>query len=139
MSNKTIRVVGCFLHYQDTFLILHRRSDKPDANTWGLPAGKVQPNETDEVALLRELKEETGYEATPDELEFLGVHIYNFPEFTLEFPTYRIYLNKPIDVQFQSSEHTEFKWVTPAECYAMPHETLIRGLPELMDSVGYAH
>jgi ADP-ribose pyrophosphatase YjhB (NUDIX family) len=38
---RELRVVGCFLWYQDKFLIVLRHPNKPDANMWGLPAGKV--------------------------------------------------------------------------------------------------
>jgi len=36
-----------------------------------LPAGKVQLGETDAHAMIREIKEETGYNAKEEELHFL--------------------------------------------------------------------
>lgn len=55
-----LRVVGCFLEYEGKFVLLHRHAHKPNGGTWGLPAGKVEPGESDTAAVLRELWEETG-------------------------------------------------------------------------------
>jgi len=132
---KTIRTAGCFLEYDGKFVILHRQPHKPEGNTWGLPAGKVDPGETDQDAVLRELWEETGYRAKPDELEFLGEEIFHFPELTVEFPTFRVRLTKPFDVTQREGEHQDHKWVTADECYAMPD--LIHGLHDLLVRIGY--
>lgn len=67
-----MRIVGCFLEYDSKFVILLRHSHKPSGDTWGLPAGKVEAGEDDKTALLRELREETGYKADESELLHLG-------------------------------------------------------------------
>lgn len=126
MPKPKIRVAGCFVEYGGKFLILHRIEGKPDGNTWGLVAGKVNDKETDEHTIIREIKEETGYNASHDELKFLGDYIYDFPDLYLEFPTYRLALPELIEIRLKTSEHTEYKWVTPEECLAM--KDTIRGL-----------
>jgi ADP-ribose pyrophosphatase YjhB (NUDIX family) len=65
-----LRVVGCFLEYDGKFVVLLRRPEKPDGDTWGLPAGKVEEGESDKSAVLRELHEETGYDANLKELQY---------------------------------------------------------------------
>lgn len=67
-----MRVVGCFLEYNDKFVILLRQKHKPDGDTWGLPGGKVEQGEDDVEAIIRELEEETGYKATQNQVELLG-------------------------------------------------------------------
>ncbi|MFE0106402.1 (deoxy)nucleoside triphosphate pyrophosphohydrolase [Streptomyces sp. NPDC059009] len=56
-------VVGAAL-YDDGRLLAARRSAPPElAGGWELPGGKVEPGESCEDALVRELREELGVEA----------------------------------------------------------------------------
>lgn len=132
---RNLRTVGCFIEYDGKFVILHRHPEKSQGDTWGLPAGKVDPGETDQEAILREIREETGYVASPSDLEFLGDQVFHFPDLELTFPTFRIKLSKPLDISHNSYEHQAFRWVTPGECYEMPN--LIHGFHDLLERVGY--
>jgi 8-oxo-dGTP pyrophosphatase MutT (NUDIX family) len=49
-----------FVEVEEAFLLLQLSSKKEDAGCWGLPAGKVEPGETLQKAVERELFEETG-------------------------------------------------------------------------------
>lgn len=53
---------------QDRVLLCHRR----DMDAWNLPGGRIEPGELPTEAVLREVKEETGLEATIERL--LGVY-----------------------------------------------------------------
>ncbi len=58
---KTIRVVAALIadpRDPSRFLVQQRLPDKSRANLWEFPGGKVEPGETDEVALARECQEE---------------------------------------------------------------------------------
>lgn len=68
-----MKIVGCFLEYNGKFLILLRQSHKPNGNTWGLPAGKVEENENERDAVVREVYEETGYKLKDRDLHILEV------------------------------------------------------------------
>lgn len=131
-----MRVVGCFLEHNNKFVLLKRHSHKPDGSTWGLPAGKVETNETDEAAMLRELYEETGYQATTSALKLLGVYDFITPSGTTNnFVTYSVQLNAPHEVVLEDSAHAEYKWASVEEANQMPD--LIFGLHDLFKMVGY--
>ena len=123
---KTITTCGCFLFHDGKMLIVFRHPDKPQPETWGLPAGKMDPGETKEETMLRELKEETGFQATREQLQYLGGSDWQFPELFIHFHTFRIDLNKRFEPKLIPGEHTDAQWITPDECYAKPN--LIPGL-----------
>jgi 8-oxo-dGTP diphosphatase len=131
-----MRVVGCFLEYNNEFVLLKRHSHKPDGSTWGLPAGKVEPNESDETAMIRELYEETGYQSKASELELLGVYDFVTPSGTTNnFVTYSVRLNEPHKITLEDAAHSEYKWVSAIEANEIPD--LIFGLHDLFKMVGY--
>jgi 8-oxo-dGTP pyrophosphatase MutT (NUDIX family) len=136
---RELRVVGCFLWYQDKFLIVLRHPNKPSANTWGLPAGKVDAiegaYESDIQAVIRETWEETGYTITENTLEPLGVHIFYPPDLKLIFPTFAVRVESPIEVKLNPAEHIEYRFVTVEECTQLPN--LIFGFEDLLSRVKY--
>jgi ADP-ribose pyrophosphatase YjhB (NUDIX family) len=48
------------LHDEAGRLLLIRRAQDPGRGLWSLPGGRVEPGESDEQAIVRELREETG-------------------------------------------------------------------------------
>ncbi|MEO6109506.1 MAG: NUDIX hydrolase [Candidatus Saccharimonadales bacterium] len=131
-----MRVAGCFLEHDGTFVLVHRRLHKPEGGTWGLPGGKVESDETDLAAISRELFEETGYQASDEAFELLGEYEFTSSEgnpFT--YVTYRVVITEPHDVVLEESAHSEYKWMTIDEADAM--DTLIFGLHDLFRFVGF--
>ena len=57
---KTVRVVAGVMKKDGLYLICRRKADTSNALEWEFPGGKVEPGETDEQALERELFEELG-------------------------------------------------------------------------------
>lgn len=49
-------------------LLLIRRAKDPGRGLWSLPGGRVEAEETDETAVIRELWEETGLDVIPGTL-----------------------------------------------------------------------
>jgi 8-oxo-dGTP diphosphatase len=131
-----MRVVGCFLEFDDRFIILLRHSHKPDGNTWGLPSGKVEPNESDEDAVLREVYEETGYKPNPTELQHIGNYEFvSSSDKPYAYVTYRIKLKEKHQLTLEVAAHADYEWVNAEECYAKAD--LIPGFHELLKLVGY--
>jgi ADP-ribose pyrophosphatase YjhB (NUDIX family) len=52
-------VVSCFVEYKGKILLLHRQDHKPQGNTYGVPAGKVDAGEDIWTTVRREIEEET--------------------------------------------------------------------------------
>jgi 8-oxo-dGTP diphosphatase len=63
-SERTIRCVGAIVHDSNGRLLLVRRANPPGEGMWSIPGGRVEPNETDEAAVTREVSEETGLSVT---------------------------------------------------------------------------
>lgn len=128
-------VAGCFLEFDGKFVILKRHADSAQGNTWGLPAGKVETNEDKVSAILREVAEETGYQATTEQLEHLGDFTFDSEGSEYTFATYRVSLAESIEIKLDSKEHTSYDWITPEECYA--RQDLINDFHDLLKLICY--
>jgi len=58
-SEPTIPAVSVAIHHEGAFLLV-RRGREPSKGLYAFPGGRVQPPESDEEAVRRELAEETG-------------------------------------------------------------------------------
>jgi ADP-ribose pyrophosphatase YjhB (NUDIX family) len=56
--------VGAIVHDADRRLLLIQRGHDPHRGRWSLPGGRVEPGETVEQAIVREVREETGLVVT---------------------------------------------------------------------------
>lgn len=66
---KRIEVVAGILWRGERFLAACRPAGGVHAGLWEFPGGKVEPGETTEAALVRELREELGVDATAGQPE----------------------------------------------------------------------
>lgn len=115
MTERTV-VVGAAL--LDTGrLLAARRSAPPDlAGRWELPGGKVEPGETPEAALVRELREELGVEVEVEE-RILGEWPLRSP-YVLQVWTARLLPASPDPKPLQ--DHDDLRWLTRAELWNVP-------------------
>jgi 8-oxo-dGTP diphosphatase len=93
-------------------LLAQRPVGKAMAGLWEFPGGKVEPGETPEAALIRELHEELGIDTWASCLAPLTFASHAYPDFHLLMPLFacRKWEGTP-----QSREGQALKWVRPAE------------------------
>ncbi|ULQ60085.1 (deoxy)nucleoside triphosphate pyrophosphohydrolase [Brucepastera parasyntrophica] len=98
------------------FLIGHRLPEGEMGGRWEFPGGKVDEGETPESAIVRELREEMGIEAVPEQyIASIDFSNKNGPVRLLAF-TVRI----ADDSAVKLTEHSEIKWATLEEIEKMP-------------------
>ncbi len=84
---------------------------------WEFPGGKVQPGETWQAALQREIREELAVEITVGPR--VGTYRHAFTHFRITLQAYECRL-RPDSPPLQALEHSALAWVTPAEFEAYP-------------------
>jgi len=100
-------------------LLAQRPAGKPLAGLWEFPGGKVNPGETPEIALIRELGEELGIDVAASCLAPFTFASYTYPDFHLLMPLYICHKWSGIPI---AREGQRLAWVRPARLgdYPMP-------------------
>jgi 8-oxo-dGTP diphosphatase len=100
-------------------LLAQRPAGKAMAGLWEFPGGKVDPGETPENALIRELAEELGIDVAASCLAPFTFASHSYPDFHLLMPLYicRKWSGIPM-----AREGQRLTWVRPARLgdYPMP-------------------
>ena len=100
-------------------LLAQRPAGKPLAGLWEFPGGKVNPGETPETALIRELAEELGIDVAASCLAPFTFASFSYPDFHLLMPLYLCRKWSGIPV---AREGQRLTWARPARLrdYPMP-------------------
>lgn len=100
-------------------LIARRPQGKPMAGLWEFPGGKLEPGETPEDCLIRELAEELGISVTETCLAPLTFASHTYADFHLLMP---LFVCRRWDGTPRPLEHSEMRWVKPSDLrsYDMP-------------------
>ncbi len=117
---KTVLVAAVALVDVDgRVLIAQRPENKSMGGLWEFPGGKVEPGETPERALIRELREELAIDVTAACLAPFTFASHAYDDFHLFMPLYlcRRWIGIP-----RAVEHQALRWVRPRDLrqYEMP-------------------
>jgi 8-oxo-dGTP diphosphatase len=101
------KVLAAVIEKDGLFLIAQRKKGDRFEGLWEFPGGKLEPGETPEEGLKRELAEEFGIEARVE--DFLCSVRYRSPSYALELRAYKV---SHIGRQFRLYDHDDIRWVS---------------------------
>lgn len=104
-----VKVIAAIIRREGRILIGKRRVGT-FAGKWEFPGGKMEPGETPEECLARELAEELGVEARIGKLFLSAKHTYG--HMAIEFVTYEAEI---LSGEPRLRDHNELRWVLPEE------------------------
>ena len=107
---RKIRVVGAMIEQDGRYLITQRPPSSSLPLLWEFPGGRVEPGESDQGALARELREEMGIGVQVGERAIHVEHAYE--GYDIDFCVYRCRL---VDGPIQHLRVHTHRWVLPAE------------------------
>src|SRR5262245_59443837 len=112
-------VAAALFDAQGRVLIARRPQGKQLAELWEFPGGKVEPGESPEAALIRELDEELDVKVDAAALTPITFASHGYDGFHLLMPLYAVrrWRGEPL-----AREHDALAWVLPADLdqYEMP-------------------
>ncbi|ATX67174.1 8-oxo-dGTP diphosphatase MutT [Roseinatronobacter bogoriensis] len=117
---KMVLVAAVALVDADGRILLAQRPEgKSMAGLWEFPGGKIEPGETPEAALIRELHEELGIDTWASCLAPLSFASHAYDDFHLLMP---LFICRKWEGQVTSREGQALKWVRPVDLrnYPMP-------------------
>ena len=108
-----LRVAAAVIEREGRVLIARRAAGKAHAGLWEFPGGKVEPGETPEQCLSRELREELGVTCAIGER--ITTSTYADAGSAIELLAFRA---RHLTGAFVPTEHSELRWVPPSDLAA---------------------
>ncbi len=106
---KHIKVSAAIIHHGGCILATQRGSGE-FKDLWEFPGGKIEPGETPQNAIIREIHEELGVSVIPEML--IDTVEHDYPAFHL---TMHCFLSSIESGRPQLLEHSSSRWLKPDE------------------------
>lgn len=129
-----MHVSSCYCEHLDKILLVKRHPKKPQGDTWGVPAGKMEENENPRMTVIREVQEEIGLNIDDPDLEMIGTLYCRLAHLDYVYHMFRKRFSLFPCILLALEEHTEMHWVTVDEALQMP---LIAGGAEALKYYKY--
>ena len=110
---KTVQVVAAVIFQGDT-IYATQRGYGPWRDYWEFPGGKIEPGETPEQALVREIREELDIGVTV--LAPLARVDYDYPDFHLSMQCFRCRIDEG---EPTLKEHEAARWLSRKDLYSL--------------------
>ncbi len=119
MTTQVLVVAAALVDPDGRVLIAQRPQGKSLAGLWEFPGGKLEPDESPEAALIRELREELGVEVSESCLAPFTFTTHAYDSFHL---TMLLYVCRRWEGTVSRCEHEAIAWVRPRDMgrYPMP-------------------
>jgi 8-oxo-dGTP diphosphatase len=105
MSERIVRVVAAVIEAGGRYLITQRRDTAVLPNLWEFPGGKVEPGESDEEALRREVRERLDAEVRVGTLISFVRHPYE--RYTVDLHLYQCELQSGVRI----CRVADYRWI----------------------------
>ena len=129
MRSKAINVVGGLILHKNKILICQRKEDCDHPLKWEFPGGKTLVNESSEMALIREIKEELKIDTL--EYKFLYDYIFEYKNLNK-----KIHLNFYLITKFSNdiinTIHKQVKWI---EIHDLSNYDFLEGDYEIIQKI----
>ena len=103
-------VTAAIMHVDGKILIARRKKGDALENKWEFPGGKLEPGETPEQCLARELREEFGIQTQIK--DFFASSSFEYKHISIELLAYDV---EYLSGQFHLNDHQEIQWIRPEE------------------------
>lgn len=111
---KRIHVVAAIIIENGKVFAAKRKNSGELALKWEFPGGKIEPGETGEAAIIREIKEELSATIVVNHYFMTVEHQYN--SFHLTMDAYRCTIEEGT---LEISEHVDSRWLTTEELHSL--------------------
>ena len=101
------KVTAAILVKDGKILIAKRKAGDRQAGKWEFPGGTIEPDESPEICLQREMREEFGIEVSVG--KYFGESIYHYDHGAIKLLAY---LTSFVSGNLVPKDHSAFRWVS---------------------------
>jgi lipoyl(octanoyl) transferase len=120
---ESVRLVKVMVHDGERVLLLHRRPER--GNFWQPITGSIEEGELPPATARRELNEETGNDAVPEDIQLQQSFMIESHHLSAKFPPpviateigFAARVNAGATIKMDAEEHDAFGWFTFAQAY----------------------
>lgn len=110
LKDKLIEVVGAAIIEDNKVFATERSNRMTLSGMWEFPGGKIENNESEKEALVREIQEELTVDI--EILDYINESTYTYDFGTVSL---KVYTAKITSGQIALEEHSDSQWLTAAE------------------------